>query len=227
MTALVLASALFVGIHVAIAGTRLRDALVAALGERGYLGGFSLLSIGALTWMIMSYAAAPRAPLWITPGWLRDLAMLGVLAAVVLAVIGLITPSPTVTGGAAALDRDDAARGILRVTRHPFLTGVAAWAAMHLLLNGDGASLVFFGALLILALIGPPSIDAKRRRAFGARWERFAARTSIVPFAAIAAGRAPFVISEIGLWRIAVAVLAALALLVFHGRLFGVPALPF
>jgi uncharacterized membrane protein len=227
MTVLVLASALFVGIHVTIAGTRLRDALVAAIGERGYLAGFSLLSIGALTWMIMSYAAAPRVPLWITPGWLRDLAMLVVLAAVVLAVIGLITPSPTVTGGAAALERDDAARGILRVTRHPFLTGVAAWAAMHLLLNGDGASLVFFGALLILALIGPPSIDAKRRRAFGARWERFAARTSIVPVAAVVAGRAPFSLAEIGLWRIAVAVLAALALLVFHGRLFGVPALPF
>jgi uncharacterized membrane protein len=108
---------------------------------------------------------------------------------VALVVIGLTTPSPTVTGGTGALDRDDAVRGILRVTRHPFLCGVALWAALHLILNGDAAALVLFGALLVLALIGPSSIDAKRQRAFGARWERFAAATSILPFAAIAAGR--------------------------------------
>jgi uncharacterized membrane protein len=146
---------------------------------------------------------------------------------VVLAVVGLTTPSPTATGGSGALERGDAARGILRVTRHPFLFGVALWAAMHLLLNGDGASLVFFAALLALGLIGPPSIDAKRRRAFGERWARFAAQTSIVPFAAIVAGRNRVAAGEIGVWRIAVAVLVAVALLVFHGRLFGVPALPF
>lgn len=227
MTALLLASALFVGIHVVIAGTRLRDVLVGVVGERAYLGFFSLLSIGALSGMIIAYSAAPRTPLWDTPGWLRTAAMVVVLVAVVLAVIGLTTPSPTATGGSGALERGDAARGILRVTRHPFLFGVALWAAMHLLLNGDGASLVFFAALLILALIGPPSIDAKRRRAFGERWSRFAAQTSIVPFAAIGAGRNRLVAGEIGAWRIAVAVLAAAALLVFHGRLFGAPALPF
>ena len=226
MTMLVLAGAVFVGIHVCIAGSRLRDRIVAAMGEGPYLGLFSLLSIGALWWMVHAYRTAPLVPLWDPLPGLRGVALLLMLVAVALVVVGLTTPSPTATGGTAALDRDDAVRGILRVTRHPFLCGVALWAALHLLLNGDAASLALFGALLVLAVIGPPSIDAKRRRAFGARWERFAAQTSIVPFAAIAAGRNRFRFAEIGAWRAALAAAVYVALLLLHGRLFGVPALP-
>jgi len=223
MLMLVLAAGTFVGIHLFISSSRLRDQIVGATGEQPYLGLFSLLSIAILAWLILAYSRAPTVPLWNTPGWLRGPAIAVMLIAVALVVIGLTTPSPTVTGGTGALDREDAARGILRVTRHPFLCGVALWAALHLLLNGDAASLVLFGALLGLALIGPPSIDAKRQRAFGARWERFAATTSIVPFAAIAAGRNQLRLEEIGAWRMALSLAVYVVLIVFHGRLFGAP----
>ena len=223
MLMLVLAAGTFVGIHLFISSSRLRDRIVGATGEQPYLGLFSLLSIAILAWLILAYSRAPTVPLWNTPGWLRGPAIVVMLIAVALVVIGLTTPSPTVTGGTGALDREDAARGILRVTRHPFLCGVALWAALHLLLNGDAASLVLFGALLGLALIGPPSIDAKRQRAFGARWERFAATTSIVPFAAIAAGRNQLRLEEIGAWRMALSLAVYVVLIVFHGRLFGAP----
>lgn len=223
MASLVFAGALFVGIHFAISGTGLRDRLVATLGERLYLSLFSLLSIGALTWLIFSYAAAPRTPLWDTPTWLRALAIVLMLPAIALVMIGLTTPSPTATGGTGTLDRDDAVRGILRITRHPFLNGVALWAALHLLVNGDAASLVLFGSLLLLTLVGPSSIDGKRARNFGERWQRFAARTSAIPFAAIAAGRNTLRLDELGAWRVALAAIVFLALLLFHGRLFGAP----
>jgi uncharacterized membrane protein len=223
MASLIAAGAVFVGIHLFIAGTRLRDRIVAAIGEQPYLGLFSLLSIASLTWLILAYRAAPRLLLWPTPPGLRAVAIALMLVAVALVVIGLTTPSPTATGGTGALDREEAARGILRVTRHPFLCGVALWAALHLLVNGDSASLALFGTLLVLAIIGPPSIDAKRRRAFGDRWRRFAARTSVLPFAAIAAGRNALRLGEIGAWRVALALAAYGALLTFHGRLFGAP----
>ena len=223
MAMLVAAGAFFVGIHYCISGSRLRDRIVAAIGEQPYLGLFSLLSIAALGWLIYAYSVAPRTILWETPGWLRPPMIAVMLVAVALVVIGLTTPSPTVTGGTGTLDRPDAARGILRVTRHPFLCGVVLWAALHLLVNGDTASLVLFGALLVLATIGPSSIDGKRQRAFGARWERFAEVTSVVPFAAIAGGRNRFVLSEIGAWRIGLTLLVYVALIVFHGRLFGAP----
>ena len=52
-----------------------------------------------------------------------------------------------------------------------------------------------------------------------------AAATSNVPFMAIAAGRNPLKIAEIGAWKILLRLAAYAALLVLHHRLFGVHAL--
>jgi uncharacterized membrane protein len=222
MAELVAAAAFFLGIHVFISGTALRDLIVARLGERGFLGFFSLLSIAGLGWLIWSYGRAPYVELWTPAAALRPLVLLLVLAAFLLVVTGLTTPSPTVVGGEAQLDRDEPAAGILRVTRHPFLWGVTAWAFAHLLANGDAASLVLFGSLLLLALVGPFSIDRKRARRLGERWERFAARTSSVPFAAIAGGRSSLDVAAIGWWRIGLALLLYVVFLFLHRPLFGV-----
>ena len=110
----------------------------------------------------------------------------------------------------------DAARGMLRITRHPFLCGVALWALAHLVVNGHLAALVLFGSLLVLAIGGTASIDAKRRRATGAQWAAFAGVTSVLPFAAIAAGRNRLgpALREIGPWRALMAVIVYVV--VFH-----------
>src|SRR5256885_9652450 len=55
---LLLASAFFVLIHFGVAGTRLRDALVARLGEGPYRGVFSLASFAGIFWMGYAYARA-------------------------------------------------------------------------------------------------------------------------------------------------------------------------
>ena len=59
-------------------------------------------------------------------------------------------------------------------------------------------AIVFFGAFLVTALAGMPSIDAKLARRDPATWQALSAATSIVPFAAIAQGRNRFVPGEIG-----------------------------
>jgi uncharacterized membrane protein len=204
----------------------LRGTIVGRIGERAYLGLFSLLSIGGLIWLVRAYAHAERISLWSPPPALRWAAPALVLVAFLFVVIGLTTPSPTATGGESRLDQAAPAQGILRVTRHPFLWGVALWATTHLALNGDSASLLLFGSLLLLALLGPLLIDAKRRRAYGPKWERFATVTSNVPFAAIAAGRNTLPRNEIGAWRLVVAVGAWVGMLAVHAWLFGVSALP-
>jgi len=115
---------------------------------------------------------------------------------------------------------------MLRITRHPFLWGVAIWAIGHLIVNGDPASMVLFGTMLVLALFGTASIDAKRRRALGPKWDAFAAQTSNAPFGAIASGRQKLSLGEVGWWRILLAI-AVWALLAWaHPFLFGVGALP-
>src|SRR5262249_35095813 len=110
---------------------------------------------------------------------------------------------------------------------HPFLWGVAIWAAMHLVVNGNARALVLFGALLFLGLYGPISIDAKRARRFGAAWERYAAVTSNVPFVAIAQGRNQLRLGEFGWGRSAFAVVAFTTVLLLHPLMFGANPLAF
>lgn len=224
MTSLILAALFFVGIHVGIAGTGARDALVERLGESTYLAVFSLLSIAGITWLCWSYSVAPTVWLAAPPAWTRPLALVLVFFAFLFIVIGVTTPSPTSTGGDAQIEADNAVTGILRITRHPFLWGIAIWAGAHLLANPDAASLVLFASLLVLAVVGPPSIDRKRSRRFGENWRPFASATSSVPFAAILAGRNQLVLSEMGVARFSLAIALYALFLWIHPWLFGVPA---
>ena len=226
MALLIAACAFFLFIHFAVSGTRWRDVLVARLGERAYRGAFSLASLAGLVWMIYAYRRAPAIELWGQPLSLRPLVFALVFVAVLFVVIGLSSPGPTSVGAEGKLAQGEAAvRGVTRITRHPFLWGVALWAFGHLLVNGDVASVLLFGTLLLLALAGTAAIDAKRRRRYGEQWQQFARRTSDVPFAAIAAGRnslAP-ALAEIGLMRIAIAVVVYVLLFVLHGPVIGAP----
>ena len=78
----------------------------------------------------------------------------------------------------------------------------------------------------LVAAAGPASIDAKRRRALGpAAWDRFAGQTSILPFAAILAGRTSARPRELG-WRAAAGVLAYALMLGGHAHLIGVSPFP-
>jgi len=229
MSSLLAAAAFFVLIHLLVAGTRVRDTITGKIGDGPYMGLFSLASVAGLTWFGFAYADARTEPwntvLWsITPAT-RHVQLALQLVAFLFITIGIATPNPTAVRAEGVLDRPDAAKGMVRVTRHPFLWGVAIWALGHLLVNGDLASLVLFGSMLFLALFGTASIDAKRRRKLGDKWDAFAAQTSNVPFAAILAGRQTLILGEIGWWRIVLGVLVWAALMVGHPYAFGVAAL--
>jgi uncharacterized membrane protein len=226
MTTLVLAVSFFLGLHLLVSGTPLRAAIIARTGAQPYLGLFSLLSLLGIAWMVMGYRRAPMVPLWAPLPGGRVIALVLTLLAFLLVVIGLTTPSPTVVGGEQQLERADPVRGILRVTRHPFLWGVALWALAHLLVNGDLASALLFGTFFALALLGPMLIDRRRAGALGARWESFVATTSSVPFAAIVAGRNALRVGELGIWRIVLALVLFVVVLELHPWLFGVSPLP-
>jgi uncharacterized membrane protein len=225
MSSLIAASAFFLLIHFGVSGTRLRDVLVARMGDGPYRGAFSLVSAAGLLWLIIAYGRTPTVRLWDQPTGLRPLAFVLVLIAFLFVVIGLATPNPTTAGMESKLTEEtDIARGVVRITRHPFLWGVALWALVHFIMNGDLASLILFGSLLLLAVGGTASIDAKRRRKFGNGWTRFSQATSNLPFVAIAGGRNALgpALREIGILRPIVAVVVYALIFIFHGRLFGV-----
>jgi len=226
MLSLIAASSFFVLIHFGVSGTRLRDVLVARLGAGPYRGVFAVASLIGIVWMSRAYGRAPAVDLWGQLIGLRPLAFALVLVAFLFVGIGLATPSPTRVGMERKLTQGaEIVRGIVRITRHPFLWGVGLWAFVHLSVNGDLASVILFGSLLLLALGGTVSIDAKRRRSFGDQWSRFTQATSNVPFAAIATGRNQLrpALREIGIVRPLIATAAYALFFVFHGRLFGAP----
>ena len=229
MTMLIAAACAFLGLHLFVSGTRLRDGLVSMIGEGAYLALFSLASIAAIVWRVMSYNAAQAGsdPILHTP-WIgvRHLAIPVVALAFLLAVPGLLLPNPTSLKQEGAAAKDGTVRGVVRITRHPFLWGVALWSAFHTAANGDEASVLFFGTFCLLSVCGTFSIDAKRRRKMGEAWAGFAAKTSNVPFAAILRGRTSLKPGELFDWRLLVAVVAFLAVLFSHAHLFGVSPFP-
>jgi uncharacterized membrane protein len=227
MTMLFAAAAVFVLMHLLIAGTPVRAGIVRVIGENAYMGLFSLGSLAAIVWLSMAYGAARgQGEIWWeapaeTGRWIQA----GIqLIALLFVVPGLLSPNPTSVKQEGALSRP--VTGILRITRHPFLWGVAIWAAGHLLVNGDTPSVVLFGSMALLAVSGTYSIDAKRRAKLGAEYDAFVAQTANIPFAAVVQGRQPLKLLEIGWWRLLAAVAVWAGLLWGHGMIFGVSALP-
>jgi uncharacterized membrane protein len=222
---LALAGAAFVGIHLGISGTPVRDRIVARTGLPGYMALFSIASVASMVWLVWSYNHADYVPIWGMLEWWKPFAIALMLPAFLLVVVGLATPNPTSVAQEGLIGRPP--RGIVRITRHPFLMGAALWALVHLVGNGDVASLELFGALLVVCVAGTVSIDAKRARALGEQaWGGFASRTSIVPFAAILGGRNTLVLSEIGWWRLAAGVAAYALMLGGHAHIVGVSPWP-
>lgn len=223
MNLLILAGVLWVALHIGLAGTRLRDVVVSRIGEQGFRGLFSVASIAVFALLIYAFIHAPRTPLWVAPEGLRWVLVVLMLPAAFLLLGSLFTISvkPEDAG-----TRRDAARGVLRLTRHPMMCAFSLWAAIHIVGAGELAALVFFGAFLLTAAVGMPSIDAKYARRNPAAWQRFAAETSILPGAAILAGRNRLVWPEIG-WLLPLAALLLWALLlVMHQKMTGVAPVP-
>lgn len=228
MTMLYAAAAVFLGLHLLVAGTRLRDAITGAIGEGAYLGLFSLASVGVIVWLAMAYGTArdDNVLLYDLGSGVRHAAIPVVLLAFLLGVPGLMMPNPTSVGQGANAGKTDQVRGVLRITRHPFLWGVALWSALHLAVNGGLASVVLFGTLLMLSLLGTVSIDAKRRRKLGAQWNGFAQATSNIPFAAILSGRNRFKAGEYFDWRFFLTLLIFVGALCAHVYVIGVSPFP-
>ena len=217
MLNLVLACAAFLLLHV-LPSTPLRAGLVRTLGEGPYIGAFSAASVALIVWTAIAYKGAPLTPLW--PG-LRFLPSAVMPFSFLLVVSGVLTPNPTAVAAGKLLARPEPARGIIRVTRHPVMWGIMLWAGAHLLARGELKATIFFGTFLLLAAAGTRLQDARKAKAHGEDWKRFAALTSNLPFAAIAEGRNRLALGEIGLVQLVFALLVYGGMLAVHGWLFG------
>ena len=220
LLSLMLATAAFVGAHFVFSSRPVRNVLVARAGERRFAGIYSVLVALPFVWMIAAYRAAPSIELWTAPTGIKHIT-LSVMILVSILIVAAISPNNPAVVGAPPLKLGDGPKGIFRITRHPFMWGVALWAITHLMASGDAASAVLFGGLAILAIGGTVHTDRRKQRLLGAPWDAYASQSSHLPFLAIAQGRTRLVWSEIG-WRpVIMGFVLYLVLLLLHEPVIG------
>lgn len=86
--------------------------------------------------------------------------------------------------------------GIIRISRHPQMVGQVIWCIAHLLWVGTSFTLATSLGLIGYHLFGVWHGDQRLARRYGDAFTAVKARTSVVPFLAIAQGRQTFKIQE-------------------------------
>jgi uncharacterized membrane protein len=190
MGMLLIAALAFVGSHLLLSHP-LRAPLVRMLGQRGFLGFYSLVSLASFVWMVLAYRAAPlTAALWPVGEVLWALVTLVMLFACVL-LIGSFSGNPARPGGAGPTPPvPERAPGVFAITRHPMMWAFAIWAICHVLIFPVTKNLLVSAAIFMLALGGAAMQDRKKARLESATWPHWQARTSYWPLAALYDGRA-------------------------------------
>ncbi|MCG6857029.1 MAG: NnrU family protein [Salaquimonas sp.] len=139
----------FLGIHsIRMVAPAYREAMIARMGENPWKGIYSLISLAGLVLLIWGYARAqPLAPvLYVAPFGLVHLTITLMALSFISLVVSQLKP------------------GRLKpLLKHPMLLAVKIWAFAHLLVNGDLASIILFGAFLAWAVWN--RIAVKRRGA--------------------------------------------------------------
>lgn len=180
MISLAFAMFLFVGTHFLMSHL-LRAAMVARLGEPGFLAVYSLVSLGLLIWAVMLWHSAPVVPLWFQYFEVVIAGHVVMLIACILLAGSLLTRNPALVGAGGLLKSIDGPRGIMRVTRHPMMWAFALWAAAHIAITGQLSTLIFAGGISVLALVGAKAQDVKKRSLMGDDWTAWERETSFAP----------------------------------------------
>ncbi len=131
MILLILGLALWFAGHLA---KRLAPAARASLGDAGK-GLVAAVVIGSVVLMVIGYRGWAAPQVWDPPAFMVHINNL-------LVILGLYLYAASGTR----------ARIATRM-RHPQLTGFKLWALAHLLVNGDLASIILFGGLLLWAVL--------------------------------------------------------------------------
>jgi len=181
LVSLIAASAAFVGTHF-IMSHPLRAPMVKVLGDAGFQGVYSVVSLATVVWMYFAFKAAPAStPLWSgydDVSWMIG-SLLALLAMVLIAGSYVGNPAMPMPGAEDAARKEPA--GAFRVTRHPMMWGFALWAVSHMIAAPTGRTLVVCLAVAILALVGAHFQDSKKAVQMGDAWSEWQSKTSYWP----------------------------------------------
>jgi uncharacterized membrane protein len=177
---------LFAATHMGLSSRRVRPRLVAAFGERGFLGAYSAVALAifvALVWLYIAHRHAgallwaplvtSRAGVWAVYA--------GQCVAWTMVVAGNLSPTPAVVGMTEAR-RPKEARGVHRITRHPTFMGLGLFGGLHLLVMGFASDAAFWAGFPLFALLGSAHQDARKLATLGPDYRSWHAGTAFLPF---------------------------------------------
>ncbi|OSX81179.1 hypothetical protein BU14_0025s0060 [Porphyra umbilicalis] len=183
------ALAAFAALHSGLAGARAR--VTPVTGERAYRVVFALSSIAGAVATI-GYFIAHRydgAVLWRlqgVPGVHEAVWVASALSFLLLypATFNLAEVAAVAKPGFRIYEA-----GVMRITRHPQLWGQVLWCVAHGAWLGSSMVVVASAGLIAHHLFGAWHGDVRLRERYGAEWDAYARRTSLLPFVALADGR--------------------------------------
>jgi uncharacterized membrane protein len=151
MAWLVVGIILFLGVHlVRVFAPGFRQSMIDRLGQSGWRGVYSIVSLLTLVLLIYGFSVAryETTVLYSPPVWMAHITLTLMLLAMICLAASLLP-----------------AGYIASKTKHPMVLSVKIWAFAHLLANGDSASVLLFAAFLAWGVI--LRIALKRRERAG------------------------------------------------------------
>jgi len=204
--------------HMLLSSQALRPRLVGALGDRAFLGVYSLVALAVFVPLVSVYFANQHAGphlfyLGGLPGvrWIAY-GMMG--AAFALVVAGVARPSPA----SLSPGRPEPA-GALRITRHPVFMATGLFGLAHLLSASVNASeLAFFAGFPFFALLGSWHQDMRKLASGDEAFRYFHDATPFLPFSR--PGAVPLALREDAI-PIVIGIGVTFVVRYFHAALFS------
>lgn len=189
--------------------------IVAHLGKTGFTLGYSILSIAALSLVIIAASRAPFVALWPWAPWQNYVTLIAMAVAALIASLAIGRPNPLSFGGRNNDQFDPGAAGIVGWVRHPLLAALLLWSLGHMIPNGNLAHVILFGIFASFSALGKRIIDTRNQRLLGIdTWRR------------LANTRRDITVTRSGVLRVCIGMVIYLLLIHYHSAIIGVPPLP-
>lgn len=134
---------MFFGIHTVPMFPSFKASLQSRFGAMRFKGIFSLLALAGLALIIVGMSRVEFRPVFAPPAWSPLIANLAMPVSFCLLVAAQMP------------------NNFRRVIRNPMLTGILIWSTVHLLANGDLASILLFGFFGTYSIIDIVSVNRR------------------------------------------------------------------
>jgi len=185
--------------HMLLSSLMLRPRLVGALGEKGFMGVYSLIALVTFVPLVSVYFGNKHSGpmIWSIP---------------------ITHPIESPAAMNVSPDQSIEVKGVHYITRHGVFMGAGLFGLIHLVPNGFASDIAFFGGFPIFAIVGCIHQDRRKLVTDAVRYGEFHAATPLIPFTGRETLRG---LRELSFVAYAVGISLTTALRYFHAQWFG------